>query len=135
MVPRHQPIAQGRPGEAQKFKSYEIGYFHIDIAELRYEGGKGFLFVAIDRTSKLVFARIYRRATKLPASAFLKVLIKAVPYPIHTILTDNGVQFVHRYLGVSRTYARLFNHRSRKSPIYSTTDEWLMQRLTTNQFV
>ena len=88
----------------KKFKGYEIGYFHIDIAELRYEGGKGFLFVAVDRTSKLVFARIYRRATKLAAAAFLKVLIKAVPYPIHTILTDNGVQFVDRYQGVSHTW-------------------------------
>src|SRR3546814_4740234 len=37
----------------KKFKKYEIGYFHIDIAELRYEGGKGFLYVAVDRTSKL----------------------------------------------------------------------------------
>jgi IS30 family transposase len=78
----------------KKFKDYEIGYFHIDIAELHYEGGKGFLFVAVDRTSKLVFARIYRGATKLAASAFLKVLAKTVPYRIHTVLTDNGVQFV-----------------------------------------
>src|SRR3546814_14808694 len=80
----------------KKFKKYEIGYFHIDIAELRYEGGKGFLYVAVDRTSKLVFARIYRRATKLAAAAFLRVLIKTVPYRIHTILTDNGVQFVQQ---------------------------------------
>jgi IS30 family transposase len=78
----------------KKFKDYEIGYFHIDIAELRYEGGKGFLFVAVDRTSKLVFARIYRSATKLAAAAFLKVLVETVPYRIHTVLTDNGVQFV-----------------------------------------
>ncbi|MCL6252304.1 IS481 family transposase [Altererythrobacter sp. KTW20L] len=83
----------------KKFKKYEIGYFHIDIAELRYEGGKGFLYVAVDRTSKLVFARIYRRATKLAAAAFLRVLIKTVPYRIHTILTDNGVQFVQRDQG------------------------------------
>ena len=41
------------------FKAYEIGYFHIDIAELRYEGGKAFLFVAVDRASRIVFARIY----------------------------------------------------------------------------
>lgn len=81
----------------KKFKQYEIGYFHIDIAELRYEGGKGFLFVAVDRTSKLVFARIYRKATKLAAAAFLRVLVKTVPYKIHTILTDNGVQFTDRY--------------------------------------
>ncbi|WP_199556517.1 IS481 family transposase, partial [Sandaracinobacteroides hominis] len=83
----------------KKFKAYEIGYFHIDIAELRYEGGKGFLYVAVDRTSKLVFARIYRSATKLAAAAFLKVLVKTVPYRIHTVLTDNGVQFVQHARG------------------------------------
>jgi transposase InsO family protein len=78
----------------KRFKSYEIGYFHIDIAELRYEGGKAFLFVAVDRTSKIVVARIYRKATKLVAAGFLKALVKTVPYKIHTVLTDNGVQFV-----------------------------------------
>jgi transposase-like protein len=78
----------------KRFKAYEIGYFHIDIAELRYEGGKAYLFVAVDRTSKLVFARIYRKATKLVAAGFLKALLSAVPYRIHTVLTDNGVQFV-----------------------------------------
>jgi len=86
----------------KKFKNYEIGYFHIDIAELRYDGGKGFLFVAVDRTSKLVFARIYRSATKLAAAAFLKTLVKTVPYKIHTVLTDNGVQFVQLHRGSSR---------------------------------
>lgn len=52
------------------------------------------MFVAVDRTSKLVFARIYRKATKLVAAGFLKALLMAVPYRIHTVLTDNGVQFV-----------------------------------------
>ena len=78
----------------KRFKVYEIGYFHIDIAELHYEGGKAYLFVAVDRTSKIVFARIYRKATKLVASGFLKALVGAVPYRVHTVLTDNGVQFV-----------------------------------------
>ena len=78
----------------KRFKAYEIGYFHIDIAELRHEGGKAFLFVAVDRTSKIVFARIYRKATKLVAAGFIKALVKTVPYKIHTVLTDNGVQFV-----------------------------------------
>jgi transposase-like protein len=91
----------------KQFKAYDIGYFHIDIAELRYEGGKGFLFVAVDRASKLAFARIYRKATKLAAAAFLKVLVAAVPYKVHTVLTGAkvyperqalrfGVQFVQR---------------------------------------
>jgi transposase-like protein len=93
----------------KKFKKYEIGYFHIDIAELRYEGGKAFIYVAVDLTSKLVFARIYRRATKLIAAGFLKALIRWVPYKIHTILTDNGVQFVQRERGAKGlTFPHIF---------------------------
>jgi transposase-like protein len=72
----------------KKFKDYEIGYFHIDIAELRCESGKGFLYVAVDRTSKRFFARIYRSATKLAAAGFLKSLVRTVPYRIHTVLTE-----------------------------------------------
>ena len=102
----------------KKFKKYEIGYFHIDIAELLYEGGKGFLFVAVDRTSKLVFARIYRRATKLAAAAFLRVLVKTVPYKIHTILTDNGVQFVQRgSTGSQDWFPHIFGRVARENGI------------------
>ncbi len=55
----------------KRFKAYEIGHFHIDIVDLRHEGGKAYLFVSSDRTSKLVFARIYREAPDLlpPASS------------------------------------------------------------------
>jgi IS30 family transposase len=77
----------------KRFKAYEIGSFQIDIAELRYEGGRAFLFLAVDRTSKIVFARIYREATKLVAAGFLKALVKTVPYPIHTVPSDDGGQF------------------------------------------
>ena len=83
-------------------KDYAIGYLHIDIAELRYEGGKGFLYGAVDRTSKLVSARICRKATKLAAAAFLKSLVRAVPCRIHTVLTDNGVRFTQLPRGQSR---------------------------------
>ena len=79
----------------RKFKSYPIGYFHIDIAEVRTEEGKLHLFVAIDRTSKFVFARLEEKATRAVACQFLRDLIEAVPYQLHTILTDNGVQFCH----------------------------------------
>ena len=54
---------------------------------------KAYLYLAVDRTSKLAFARIYRRATSLVAAGFVRVLAKAVPYRMHTVLTDNGVQF------------------------------------------
>jgi transposase-like protein len=80
----------------KKFKKYPIGYFHIDIAEVQSDEGKLYLFVAIDRTSKFVFVELHERATRPIAVQFLRNLIAAVPYKIHTILTDNGIQFANR---------------------------------------
>ena len=48
--------------------------------------------MAIDRTSKLAFVRLEATANVHTASDFLAALIEAVPYKIHTVLTDNGVQ-------------------------------------------
>jgi hypothetical protein len=87
---------QGEKPKRRQFKQYPIGFFHIDIAQVTTAQGKRSLFVAIDRTSKLAFARLYPRATRMHAAAFLKALIAHVPYRIHTILTDNGVQFAPR---------------------------------------
>jgi transposase-like protein len=79
-----------------RFKAYPIGYFHLDIAEVQTEEGKLYLFVAIDRTSKFAFAELHERATRPIAVEFLRHLLAAVPYKIHTILTDNGIQFANR---------------------------------------
>jgi hypothetical protein len=49
--------------------------------------------VAVDRTSKVAFASVYRRATSLVAAAFLTVLARAVPYRIHTVLTDDAIKW------------------------------------------
>ena len=46
------PEVQGDKPVKKRFKSYPIGYFQIDIAEVQTAGGKLYLFVAIDRTSK-----------------------------------------------------------------------------------
>lgn len=90
------PQVTEQSSKKKRFKKYPIGYFHIDIAEVRTEEGKAYLFVAIDRTSKFAFAELHERATRPIAAAFLRHLIAAVPYKIHTILTDNGIQFANR---------------------------------------
>jgi len=87
------PDVEGDQPRRKKFKSYPIGYFHIDIAEVRTEQGKLYLFVAIDRTSKFAFVQLHERATTRVSADFLKALIEAVPYKIHTVLTDNGLHF------------------------------------------
>jgi transposase InsO family protein len=66
---------------------------HIDIAEVQTAEGKLYLFVAIDGTSKFAVVKLVTKANRVTASAFLTALIAAVPYKIHTVLTDNGIQF------------------------------------------
>lgn len=90
------PDVEGDKPAKRQFKAYPIGYFHIDIAELRTAEGKLYLFVAIDRTSKFAYAELYEKAGKMGAAQFLRNLVAAVPYAIHTILTDNGIQFTNR---------------------------------------
>lgn len=91
-ISRLPEIERDKPAK-QPFKSYPIGYFHIDIAEIRTEEGKLHLFVAVDRTSKYAFAQLHPAANVKTAAGFLAALIEAVPYRIHTVLTDNGIQF------------------------------------------
>jgi len=39
----------------KRFKTYEIGYVHIDSCELRHADGELIMFLAIDRVSKLTY--------------------------------------------------------------------------------
>jgi len=73
------PEIAGDKISKKPFKRYPIGYFHIDIAEVRTGEGKLYLFVAIDRTSKFAFAQLHPTANVKTAVNFLAALIKAVP--------------------------------------------------------
>ena len=55
--------------DKRKFKPYPIGYFHIDIAEVRTEEGKLYLFVAIDRTAKFAFVALDEKSDRPTARA------------------------------------------------------------------
>jgi len=87
------PKVEGEASARRKFKDYPIGYFHIDIAEVRTAQGRLYLFVAIDRTSKFAFVELHEKASTRVAADFLRHLTAAVPYKIHTVLTDNGTHF------------------------------------------
>ena len=96
----------GDKPKRQKFKRYPMGYFHIDIAELRTNEGKLYLFVAIDRTSKFAVAQLVNKANRKTAWEFLEDVLEAVPCKIHTILTDNGIQFCERQRNRNTPYSR-----------------------------
>jgi hypothetical protein len=76
------PEVEGAKPGRKKFDSYPIGFFHIDLAEVRTAEGKLYLFMAIDRTSKFAFVELVERADMQAAARFLQALIAAVPYRI-----------------------------------------------------
>lgn len=49
------PDVDGDKPTKRTFKTYPLGFLHIDIAEVQTAEGKLYLFVAIDRTSKFAF--------------------------------------------------------------------------------
>jgi hypothetical protein len=76
--------------------SSPMGYFHRDSAEVRPEEGQLSLLVAIDRAGKFAYAEWQAEANNLVAAQFLRNWMAAVPYKIHTVLTDHGSQFTNR---------------------------------------
>ena len=103
------PDVGGDKPKRQKFKRYPIGFFHIDIAEVQTAEGKLFLFVGIDRTSKFAVTQLVDKADRKTAWEFLQHMLEAVPYQVHTILTDNGKEFTDRLFGLRRR-GRTGNH-------------------------
>jgi transposase InsO family protein len=87
------PEGEEKASKRRRFAETTIGYVHIDACELRLSEGKLFMFLAIDRVSKFVHVAFLDANTKLNGAAFLREVIQAFPYRIHTVLTDNGVAF------------------------------------------
>ena len=86
------PQVEGEASAKRKFKAYPIGYFHIDIAEVR-TARQALPARRIDRTSKFAFVEMHEKVARRTAGDFLRRLIAAVPYKVHTVLTDNGTHF------------------------------------------
>ena len=100
------PDLEGDKPKRQRFKRYPIGFFHMDIAEVQTAEGKLYLFVAIDRTSKFAVSQLVEKADRRTAWEFLEHLLEAVPYRIHTILTDNGIQFAEQPRNRNTAFSR-----------------------------
>ena len=87
------PENEEKSARRGRFAETAIGYVHIDACELRLAGGKLFMFLAIDRATKFVHVAFFGANTKMNGAAFLREVVAAFPYRIHTVLTDNGMAF------------------------------------------
>jgi len=87
------PESPDHASKRGKFAETPIGYVHIDISELRLAQGKLNMFLAIDRVSKFTYVEFRDDAGKINGADFLRGVVEAFPYAIHTVLTDNGMAF------------------------------------------
>jgi transposase-like protein len=80
------------------FKDYEPGFLHIDCTYLPLiEGRARFVFVAIDRATRLACIAVFEKRNVKSALEFLKDAIDFFPFKVHRILTDNGAEFTNRF--------------------------------------
>ena len=86
-------MLKAKSSAKRKFKAYSIGKTHIDIAEARTAQGRLYLIVPIDPTSKFALVELHEKMARRTAGGFLRRLIAAVPYKVHTVLTDNATHF------------------------------------------
>ena len=87
------PKNPDQPSKRGKFAATAIGYVHIDISELRLVQGKLNMFLPIDRVSKFTYVEFRDDAGKMNGADFLRGVVSAFPYAVHTVLTDNGMAF------------------------------------------
>jgi transposase InsO family protein len=80
------------------FEHATVGFIHIDLKHLpALQRQKSYAFVAIDRATRYVYLEVHPRRDAVTAAAFLKRFLADFPYPVHTILTDNGSEFTDRF--------------------------------------
>jgi hypothetical protein len=81
------------------FRYQNPGFIHIDIKylpQMSDEPSRHYLFVALDRLTRLVFKHIYDDMTDVSSVDFLRRLKSASPIKISKIVTENGSQFTNR---------------------------------------
>ena len=89
---------EAAPGRRRGLAQAEVQGLSDRLFSYRHRGssnreGKLYLLVAIDRTSKFAFVELRETVSRRDAADFLRRLIEAVPYKVHTVLTDNGTHF------------------------------------------
>lgn len=84
----------------KRFKSYEPGFIHIDLTYIpQLEKTKKYLYVAIDRATRMVHLELKPDKSAKSAEEFLQACIDFFPYNIQKVLTDNGMEFTNKRYG------------------------------------
>ena len=85
------------PGEKVQIDVKEVPYNCLRGKVLR-DGKRLYQWTAIDECTRLRFVYGFEEHTPENSVKFLRMLIKAFPFKIQTIQTDNGTEFTYKYI-------------------------------------
>jgi transposase InsO family protein len=104
----------------------EPGYLHLDVKELPKIGGeRRYLFVAIDRATRVVYMKMYRRKGGEEAESFVRECVEFFPFKIRKVLTDNGKEFLSEAF---RVYLEAAGIEHRRTKPYSPWTNGMAER-------
>lgn len=86
-----------KPGEKVQIDVKEVPYNCLRGEVLR-DGKRLYQWTAIDECTRMRFVYGFEEHTPENSVKFLKKLIKAFPFKIQTIQTDNGTEFTYKYI-------------------------------------
>ena len=103
-VNRLPPLPDGEARARQPFPPEALpGFLHMDVKYLtRLKGKRAYVYLAIDRATRYVFAEVFYDLKPATAALFLKrVMAKLakLAIPVRVVLTDNGFEFTDRCAG------------------------------------
>ena len=81
------------------------------------KGEKFFQYTAIDEYSRYRYIEAFEEHSNYSSALFLEHLIKAFPFPIECVQTDNGTEFTKRLLPTERRTPTLFEARLKQCGI------------------
>lgn len=85
------------PGEKVQIDVKEVPYCCLKGAAKR-DGKRFYQWTAIDECTRFRFVYGFEEHTPENSVKFLKMLIKAFPFKIQTVQTDNGTEFTYKYI-------------------------------------
>ena len=78
----------------------ECGHIHMDVKYLTMlDGKRSYLYVAIDRLTRYVYAEVLYDLEPKTSSAFIERFIAYFPHKVIKIITDNGFEWTDRCSG------------------------------------
>jgi len=119
-----------------KFKEYDPWFLHIDITYWpKIHWKKLYIYVAIDRATRLIYIEVHEDKTADSTAIFLKNALKFFPFKIEKILTDNWKEFTlknHKWkinlIWLFDEVCIEFNIEHRTTRPYTPKTNWMVEK-------